>query len=132
MKFVSIYKTAEKGFLPEPEEMARMGKLVQEGMRAGFLLGVEGCMPSANGARVRLSQGKLTVVDGPFSESKEVIGGLAILQADSKQAAIELVRQFLQAAGDGECELRQLFEGCQTPQASTTGNHELESRKGNP
>ena len=119
MKFLSIYKTAETGVLPGPEEMARMGKLVQDGMKAGFLLAVEGCMPSANGARVRLSKGKVTVTDGPFSESKEVIGGLAILQADSKEAAIELVRQFLLAAGDGECELRQLFEPDRTAQAQT-------------
>jgi len=111
MKFVSIYKTAETGAFPSPEEMARMGKLVEDGMKAGFLLSVEGCMPSAAGARVRLSKGKVTVTDGPFIESKEVVGGMAVLQADSKQAAIELVRQFLQVAGDGECELRQLFEG---------------------
>ena len=119
MKFLSIYKTAETGVLPTPEEMARMGKLVEDGLKAGSLLAVEGCMPSANGARVRLSKGTLTVTDGPFTEAKEVIGGLAILQADSKQAAIELVRQFLHAAGDGECELRQLFEAEQTPQAQT-------------
>src|SRR5215831_15718067 len=110
MKFVSIYKTAETGVLPGPEEMARMGKLIEDGMKAGFLLAVEGCMPSTKGARVRLSKGKETVTDGPFAETKEVIGGLALLQADSKEAAIELVRQFLHAAGDGECELRQLFE----------------------
>ena len=110
MKFVSIYKTAETGVLPGPEEMARMGKLVEHGMKAGFLLAVEGCMPSATGARVRLSKGKVTVTDGPFCETKEVIGGLAILQANSKEAAIELVSQFLHSAGDGECELRQLFE----------------------
>ena len=94
-----------------------MGKLVEDGMKAGFLLAVEGCMPSAAGARVRLSKGKLSVTDGPFTESKEVVGGFAILQADSKQAAIELVRQFLLSAGDGECELRQLFEADQAAQA---------------
>ena len=119
MKFLSIYKTAETGVLPTPEEMARMGKLVEDGLKAGFLLAVEGCMPSATGARVRLSKGKLTVIDGPFTEAKEVIGGLALLQADSKEAAIELVRQFLHAAGDGECELRQLFEPDQTTQPQT-------------
>src|SRR5215475_6965172 len=121
MKFLSIYKTAETGAMPAPQEMARMGKLVEDGMKAGFLLAVEGCMPSANGARVRLCHGKVTVTDGPFTESKEVIGGLAILQADSKEAAIELVRQFLHAAGDGECELRQLFEAGPGPQAPCTG-----------
>src|SRR5215470_6969321 len=120
MKFLSIYKTAETGAMPGPEEMARMGKLVEDGMTAGFLLAVEGCMPSANGARVRLSKGTVSVTDGPFSESKEVIGGLAILQADSKAAAIELVRQFLHAAGDGECELRQLFEAGPGEQAPST------------
>jgi len=117
MKFLSIYKTAETGVVPTPEEMARMGKLVEDGMKAGFLLAVEGCMPSATGARVRLSKGKLAVTDGPFTEAKEVIGGLAILQADSKEAAIELTRQFLLAAGDGECELRQLFEAGPAAQA---------------
>jgi hypothetical protein len=90
--------------------MARMGKLIEDGMKAGFLLAVEGCMPSATGARVRLSNGDLTVKDGPFTESKEIIGGLAILRANSKAEAIELAKQFLRVAGDGECELRQIFE----------------------
>jgi hypothetical protein len=117
MRFLSIYKTVERGVPPSPEEMAEMGKRIEEGMKAGFLLAVEGCMPSALGARVRLSNGKLTVTDGPFIESKEVVGGLAILQANSKEEAIERVKQFLSFAGDGECELRQLFEAGQNTQA---------------
>ncbi len=112
MRFLSIYKSVEKG-PPTEEEMATMGKLIEDGMKAGYLLAVEGCLPSATGARVRLSNGKLSVTDGPFTESKEVIGGLAILQAHSKQEAIELAKQFLHVAGDGECELRQLFEADQ-------------------
>ena len=80
-------------------------------MRAGHLLAVEGCLPSAAGARVRRTNGSVTVTDGPFAESKEVVGGFAILQAGSKAEAIELARQLLQVAGDGECELRQLFDG---------------------
>ena len=119
MKFLSIYKTPETDAPPSPEEMAKMGKLVEDGMKAGFLLGVEGCMPSATGARIRLANGKVTVTDGPFTESKEVIGGFAILQANSKEEAVELVRQFLRVAGDGECELRQLFEAGQCTQASS-------------
>lgn len=119
MRFLSIYKTAERGVPPTQEEMAKMGKLIEEGMKAGYLLGVEGCLPSALGARVRLSNGKLTVTDGPFTESKEVTGGLALLQANSKQEAVELVKQFLQVAGDGECELRQLFEADQNRQAQS-------------
>ena len=90
--------------------MAVMGKLVEEGMKDGYLLAVEGCMPSALGARIRLSDGKLTVTDGPFTESKEIVGGFAIMQAKSKEEAIEHVKQFIRVAGDGECELRQVFE----------------------
>jgi hypothetical protein len=117
MKFLSIYKTAERGGPPSQEEMERMGKLVEDGMKAGFLLAVEGCMPSVTGARVRLSSGKVTVTDGPFTESKEVVGGLAILQANSKQEAIQMAKEFLAVAGDGECELRQLFEADQNVSA---------------
>lgn len=110
MKFLSIYKTAERGVPPTQEEMATMGKLVEEGFKAGWLLATEGCLPSKFGARVRSSNGKLTVTDGPFIESKELVGGFAILKADSKEEAIELARQFLRVAGDGECELRQIYE----------------------
>ena len=110
MKFLSIYKTAERNAPPSQEEMAKMGKLVEEGMRAGWLLATEGCLPSALGARVRNSSGNLTVTDGPFTESKELVGGLAILRANSKEEAIQLAKNFLKAAGDGECELRQLYE----------------------
>jgi hypothetical protein len=110
MKFLSIYKTIERSVPPSPEEMAKMGKLVEDGMKAGFLLSTEGCLPSALGARVRLANGKVTVTDGPFAESKEVVGGFAILEASSKEEAIELAKQFIRVAGDGECEIRQLFD----------------------
>src|ERR1700676_4659123 len=108
MKFISLYKHAETGVPPSQEEMTKMGKLIEEGMKAGWLLGAEGCLPSALGARVRFSNGKHTVTDGRFTEAKEVIGGFAILQASSKEEAIKLVKDFLAVAGDGECELRQV------------------------
>jgi hypothetical protein len=110
MRFLSIYKTVERSTPPTAEEMAAMGKLVEEGMKAGWLLATEGCLPTALGARVRRSSGKITVTDGPFTESKEVVGGFAILKANSKQEAIELTRNFLQVAGEGECEIRQIYE----------------------
>lgn len=110
MRFLSIYKTAERSTPPTHDEMASMGKLIEEGMKAGWLLATEGCLPTALGARVRKSAGKVTVTDGPFTETKEVVGGFAILKADSKQEAIELARNFLRIAGDGECELRQIYE----------------------
>lgn len=71
-------------------------------------------------ARVRLSNGKVTVTDGPFIESKEVVGGLAIIKADSLREAIEHVKEFLSHAGDGECEVRQLYES--EPGGACAGN----------
>jgi len=110
MKFLSVYKTVETALPPTQEEMTTMGKLIEEGMKAGWLVAVEGCMPSVTGARVRKAGGKTVVTDGPFVETKELIGGLAILQANSKEHAIELTKYFLSHAADGECELRQLAE----------------------
>jgi hypothetical protein len=87
-----------------------MGELIEEGMKAGWLLSTKGCLPTSLGAQVRRSDGRVTVTDGPFTEAKEVIGGFAILKANSKQEVIELARKFLLVVGEGECELRQLCE----------------------
>lgn len=87
-----------------------MGKLIEQGFKEGWLVSTEGCLPSALGARVRSSQGQITVTDGPFTESKELVGGFAILQAKSKAEAIQLAKDFLQVVGEGECELRQIWE----------------------
>jgi hypothetical protein len=119
MRFLSIYKTVERNAPPSQEEMAEMGKLIQEGMQAGWLIATEGCLPSALGARVRKAGGNVTVSDGPFTEAKELVGGFAILQANSKEEALQLTKDFLKVAGDGECELRQLYEVPQ--QANTQG-----------
>lgn len=118
MRFLSIYKTAERGVPPSQEEMARMGKLIEEGMKAGYLVAVEGCLPTKLGVRVRQTNGQFTVTDGPFAETKEVICGMAILNADSKEQAIEFTKKFLAYAGaDGECEVRQLHEASATANA---------------
>jgi hypothetical protein len=122
MKFLSIYKTAETNSPPTREHMANMEQLIEKHMRSGALVATEGCLSSALGARVRRSDGKVTVTDGPFTESKEVVGGFAILQAKSKAEAIELAREFLAVAGDGECEIRQIFEA---PGASSDHHAEL-------
>lgn len=110
MRFLSIYKSIERNTPPTQEEMDSMGKLIEEGMKAGWLLGTEGCLPSKLGARVRRADGKVTVTDGPFTEAKEVVGGFAILKANSKEEAIQLAKDFLSVVGQGECELRQLYE----------------------
>ena len=110
MRFLSLYKSPERNTPPSPEEMAAMGKLIEEWMKSGKLLATEGCLPTAAGARVRVDAGKYSVSDGPFTETKEVIGGFAILDAPSKAQAIEYAKEFLQYMGQGECELRQLYD----------------------
>jgi hypothetical protein len=118
MRYLSIFKTVEREVPPTQEEMARMGKLIEEGMKAGWLVKTEGCLPSALGVRVRSSKGNVSITDGPFTEAKELVGGFAILEAKSKEHAVQLTKDFLQVAGDGECELRQLYEA---PQQATSG-----------
>lgn len=122
MKFLSIYKTVERNVPPSQQEMARMGKLVQDAMQAGWLLATEGCLPTALGVRVRISNGNFSVIDGPFTEAKEQVGGFAILKANSKEEAIQLTKDFLSVVGQGECEVRQLFEAgeCAQQPAATT------------
>jgi hypothetical protein len=87
-----------------------MGKLIEEGMKGRWLMATEGCLPSALDARVHSTNGKVSVTDGPFTQSKEVVGGFAILRANSKEESIQLVKDFLEVVGDGECELRQIYE----------------------
>jgi len=114
MRYLSLYKSVESG-PPTQAEMETMGALIQKWMAAGTLLGAEGCLPSVRGMRIRLSDGKITVTDGPFTESKEVIGGYAMLQADSMEEALECAKRFLRVHGDEwnvECEVRQVDEDC--------------------
>jgi hypothetical protein len=119
MRFLSIYKTPERTAPPSPEEMAKMGELIQDGMKAGWLIATEGCLPTALGARLRHSNGNPSVTDGPFAEAKEVVGGFAILRANSEEEAIQLTKDFLRIAGPGECELRQLYEVPPSKEGST-------------
>jgi hypothetical protein len=109
MRFLSVYQAPERTTAPTEEEKIVMGRFIEQGMKSGVLLATEGCMPTAHGARVRLSGGKLTTTDGPFAEAKEVIAGFALLQAASKEEALAYVREFLNVVGGGVCELRQLY-----------------------
>ena len=124
MRFLSIYKTVERNAPPTQEHMTAMGKLIQEMTASGHLIATEGCLPTVKGARVRRSGSRVTVTDGPFTESKEVIGGFAILEATSKQEAIELTRTFLAVAGDGECEIREIYVGVDSAAESVTELHQ--------
>jgi hypothetical protein len=87
-----------------------MGTFIDEMAKSGVLLATDGLQPSSKGARVRLSGGMLTVTDGPFAETKELIAGFAIVQVKSKHEAIELAERFLKLAGDGESEIRQMYD----------------------
>ena len=112
MRFLSMVRVNENsGVVPSPQLMADMGKLIEEMTREGALIDTAGLRPSAEGARVRLRHGKLSTIDGPFAETKEVVGGFAILEAASLKEAIELTKRFLRVHGDEwdvECEVRQM------------------------
>ena len=113
MRFLSMIRIDETtGQVPDEQLMAEMGKLIDELTRAGQLVSTAGLRPTSEGVRVRLHRGgRLTVTDGPFTETKEVIGGYALLEAPSKAEAVELTRRFLKVHGTDwnvECEVRQL------------------------
>ena len=90
--------------------MEAVGKLVQEMTQAGVLLDTDGFEPSAKGARIRISSGKFTASDGPFTDTNGVINGYAVVKVKSKSQAIEWSQRFLAAVGEGESEMRQLRE----------------------
>ena len=112
MRFLSMIRVDETtGQQPSERLMRDMGQLIDEMTRQGVLVSTAGLRPSAEGVRIRLRGGQLSTVDGPFTESKEVIGGFAILEAKSRREALELTKRFLRIHGeewDIECELRQL------------------------
>lgn len=111
MRFMVLYKPgSESDAPPSQQEIEKMGKFIEEMAREGVLIATDGLQPSSKGARVRISDGKFTVIDGPFTETKELIAGYAILQAKSKQEAIELTKRFLNVVGEGESEIRLMHD----------------------
>jgi hypothetical protein len=99
MRFMSMVKGPE-GLPPSPQLMAAIGELAQERAQAGVLVDMGGLLPSARGARIRLAGGRVTVVDGPFTESKELVGGYAVFSVASKAEAAEIGRRFMQIHAD--------------------------------
>ncbi len=111
MRFISIYRPANPGTPPDPKVYEQMQVFMAEAVRAGVLLHTEGFGPSGpRDARVRLDHGKYTVTDGPFTETKEVIGGFALMVVKSRDEILEWTRRFLAICGDGECELHQISD----------------------
>jgi hypothetical protein len=115
MRFLSLIRVQENtGKQPSERLMTEMGKLMTEMKAAGKLLDTAGLAPTASSKRVRLRGGRISVVDGPFAEAKEVIGGYAMLDAQSQDEAIALAERFVELhVADGweiDCEVRQVFE----------------------
>jgi hypothetical protein len=116
MRFLNMIKGRENVGPPPNALMAAIAKLGEEATKAGVLIETGGLFPSAMGARVRLSGGKLAVTDGPFTEARELIGGYAVYDVKSKQEAIGWASRFMQLHKDhwpgweGEAEIRQIFD----------------------
>jgi hypothetical protein len=118
MKYLTFIRHSEshREAGPPPALMEAMGAFVQRSLKNGSLVDTGGLLPSKDGARVRLANGKLTVTDGPFSESKEIIGGWAIINADSKAEAIRIATEFMELHRthwpefEGESEVRAMFD----------------------
>lgn len=103
-------KSSEAGAPPSADLMERMGAFVEEATKAGVLVGGDGLHPTSKGKRVRLDRDKFTVVDGPFTEAKELIASYALFEVKSMDEAVEWTRRFLDVLGTGECELRPIIE----------------------
>jgi hypothetical protein len=108
MMFVKSDARSEAGDLPTEKELTDMGKYNETLVKAGVMLAGEGLQPSSKGARVRFSNGKPTVIDGPFAEAKELVAGFWMIEAKSKEEAIEWARRV--PFQEGEIEIRQVFE----------------------
>lgn len=127
MRFMMMVKTSEAAGPPSPALEAAIGKLMGEMAATGVLVDAGGLLPSAKGATLRLSRAQVTVTDGPFLETKELVGGFAVLEAASKEDAVELGRRFLQVHADtlgasyeATLEIRQMADQpARTPEKAT-------------
>ena len=121
MRFMTLVKGPEDQGFPPQELMDAIGALGEEASRAGLMVDMGGLLPSAVATRIRQSGGKLSVIDGPFTEAKELVGGYAIYEVSSKEQALEWASRFMQLHQDlwptweGEVELRQLFDAGDFP-----------------
>ena len=118
MRFMGLLKSdadTEAGVMPSPELVERMGTFMEEVAKAGVLVATDGLKPSSEGKRVRLAGGKLTTTDGPFTEAKELVAGYAIFDVPSIDEAVHWTGRFLEVVGEGECEIRPIYEASDFP-----------------
>jgi hypothetical protein len=114
MKFLMTYQSRST-LPPTPEQMAAIGELTVEMIKAGVVLMTGGLQRPARGTHVRFAEGKLSVTDGPFAETKELIDGFALIKAESREEALSFAERFMRVAGDGDGEVLQVFEGGELP-----------------
>ena len=131
MVLVKADKNSEAGVLPDEKLLAEMGNYNEELVKAGVLLAAEGLQPSSKGARVRFSGANRTVIDGPFSETKELIAGFWLIQVKSKEEAIEWVKRCPNPfpGTESEIEIRQVFEASDFGPEFTPELREQEERQ---
>ena len=113
MRFLVMVKAnaeSEAGVLPDEKMLTEMGKFNEELVKAGVMLAGEGLQPSSRGARVKFSGGRPAVIDGPFTEAKELVAGFWLIQVKSKDEAIEWVKRYPYPFDDGEVEIREVFD----------------------
>jgi hypothetical protein len=113
MKFLSIFTLDPESFCagpPKPETVEAMDRLIKEMMDSGVLVDTGGVAPTGVSMRVRRSNGSVAITDGPFAESKEVIGGFALLNVSSKDEALAATHRFLECVGSGTCDLHEIGE----------------------
>jgi hypothetical protein len=127
MVIVKATRESEAGVLPDEATLTAMGKFNEELVKAGVMLAAEGLQASSKGARVRLSQGKKSVIDGPFTETKELVAGFWLWQVKSLDEAIEWVKRSPLREGE-EIEIRQVFEADDFGDALTPELREAEER----
>ena len=129
MVIVKANKESEAGVMPDEKILSAMGKYNEELAKAGVLLDLSGLQPSSKGVRIRFDGPKRTVIDGPFAETKELVAGFWLIQAKSKEEAIEWVKRCPDAPhGEGEIEIRQVFEAEDFGDALTPELREAEDR----
>ena len=111
MRFLTTYTPRDATVAPPDDvQMRTMGASIDRMTRAGVPLATGGLMPMSQGARVRVDHGKFTVIDGPYAENKEMVAGVALIEAGSNDDAIRWAKAFLAVAVDGESEIRPLWE----------------------
>ncbi|MGE0601511.1 MAG: YciI family protein [Dehalococcoidia bacterium] len=117
MRYLTVFYGAEREDAPGEDEIEAMGAFMNELGEAGYLLVADGLLPSTKGVKVRKDGDEFKVIDGPFAEAKEILGGFAIVDVPSIDVAIDITKRFMAIGGDGMCEVREMYPESAFPPA---------------